>query len=139
MNTDSFIFHIRTEDVYKYIAHDVGKRFDTSIYAIKRLLFTWKKEKSDLLMKDGLEEKIMAELVALRPNNYYWMDDDINDEKAKGRKKYVIKRMLKFNDYKNCLLNEEIILKSQQRFKNEAHYVLTDEINKTVLSSNDDN
>ena len=38
-------------------------------------------------------------------------------KKAKGTKKCVIKRILKFNDYKYCLLNNEIILKSQQRFK----------------------
>ena len=38
----------------------------------------------------------------------------------------------------NCLFNNEIILKSQQRFKSEAHNVYTEEINKTVLSSNDD-
>ena len=35
-------------------------------------------------------------------------------KKLKERKKYVIKRMLKFSDYKNCLFNNEIILKSQQ-------------------------
>ena len=28
------------------------------------------------------------------------------------KKKCVIKRILKFNDYKNCLLNNEVILKS---------------------------
>ena len=38
----------------------------------------------------------------------------------------------------NCLFNNEIILKSQQRFKSEAHNVYTEEINKTALSSNDD-
>ena len=45
------------------------------------------------------------------------MDDGGSDKKSKGTKKYVIKRRLKFNDYKDCLLNNEIILKSQQRFK----------------------
>ena len=39
-------------------------------------------------------------------------------KKLRKQKKYVIKRILKFNDYKNCLLNNEIILKSQQKFKN---------------------
>ena len=39
---------------------------------------------------------------------------------------------------KSCLLNSEIILKSQQRFKIEAHNVYTEEINKIALSSNDD-
>ena len=49
-----------------------------------------------------------------------------------------MKIILKFNNYKNCLLNNEIIIKSQQRFKNEAHNVYTKEINKIALSRNDD-
>ena len=36
MDTDSFIMHIKTEDFYKYIAHDVEKRFDTSMYEVNR-------------------------------------------------------------------------------------------------------
>ena len=39
---------------------------------------------------------------------------------------------------KNCLLNNEIILKSQQTFTSEAHNVYTEEINKIVLSINYD-
>ena len=46
--------------------------------------------------------------------------------------------MLKFNDYKDCLLNNKIVLKSQQRFKSERHYVYTEEVNKIALSNNDD-
>ena len=59
-------------------------------------------------------------------------------KKLKEQKKYVIKRILKFNDYKNCLRKNKIILKSQQRFKSEAHNVYTKEINKIALSSNND-
>ena len=40
-------------------------------------------------------------------------------------KKYVIKRILNFNDYKYCLFKNEIILKSQERFKSETHNVYT--------------
>ena len=36
------------------------------------------------------------------------------------------------------MLNNEIILESQQRFKSERHDVYTEEINKIALSSNDD-
>ena len=39
---------------------------------------------------------------------------------------------------KKCLLNNETILKSQQRFKSEAHNVGTEEITKIALSSNND-
>ena len=65
-------------------------------------------------MKDELGGNIMTEFAALRPKTYsYLMDDGDNDKKAKGRKK----QMLKINDYKNCFFKNEIILKSQQRFK----------------------
>ena len=91
------------------------------------------------LMKDELGGKIMTEFVALRPKTYSnLMNDGGDDKKTKGTKKCVIKRRLKFNDYKGCLLNNEIILKSKQRFKSERHDVYTEEINKIALSSNDD-
>ena len=51
-------------------------------------------------------------------------------KKAKGRKKRVIKRILKFNDFKDCLIKNEIVLKSQQRLKSEAHCVYAEEVNK---------
>ena len=90
-------------------------------------------------MRDKLGRRIMAEFVALRPKTYsYLMDDDSETKKAKGRKKCAIKQRFKFNDYKHCLLNNEIILKSQQRFKSETHNVYTEEINNIALSSNDD-
>ena len=50
----------------------------------------------------------------------------------------MIKRILKFNYYKNCLLINWIILKSQQIFNSEAHNVFTEEIIEIALSSNDD-
>ena len=76
-------------------------------------------------MKDGLGGKIMTEFATLRPKTYsYLIDDGNRDKKGKGRKKCVLKcvlkRILKFKDCKDCLLNNEIILKSQQRFKSEA-------------------
>ena len=90
-------------------------------------------------MKNELGGKIMREFAALKPKTYsYLMDDGNSDKKAKGTKKCVIKRMFKFNDYKGCLLNNEIILKSPQKFKSEAHNVYTEEVNKIALSSNGD-
>ena len=81
----------------------------------------------------------MAEFVRLRPKTYsYLIDDGSGGKKAKGTKKYVIKRKLKFRDYKQCLKNNKIILKSQERFKSEARDVLIEEINKIALSSKDD-
>ena len=82
----------------------------------------------------------MREFVALRTKTIsYLIDDDNSDKNPKGTTKWVIKRILKFNGYKNYLFKNQIILKLQERFKSEAHNVYTEEINKIPLSSNDDN
>ena len=60
------------------------------------------------------------------------------NKKAKGTKKCVINHRLMFENYKDCMFNDKIIIKSQQRFKSDHHVVYTDEINKIVLRSNDD-
>ena len=90
-------------------------------------------------MKDEVGEKIITEFVTLRPKTYsYLTDDGKKDKKAKGAKKCVIKKMIKFNNYKKCLLIDEVILKSQQRFISKKHDVYTENINKIALSNNDD-
>ena len=115
------------------------KRFDTSNYEVDRPLPTGKNKKVIGLMKDELGGKIITEFVTLRPKAYtYLTDDGKEDKKAKVTKKCVIKRMIKFDDYKNCLLKDEVILKSQQRFKSKRHDIYTENINEIVLSNSDD-
>ena len=115
MDTDSFIMNIKTNDFYEDIASDVENRFDTSNYEVNRPLPMRRNKKVIGLMKDELGGKIITEFVTLMPKTYsYLTDDGKEDKKAKGTKKCVIKKMIKFNDYKKCLLNDEVILKSQQ-------------------------
>ena len=138
MDTDSFVMNLKTEEFYKDIANDVEKRLDTSNYEVDRPLPTGKNKKVIGLMKDELGGKIITEFVTLRPKTYsYLTDDGKENKKAKGTKKCLIKRMIKFDDYKKCLLNGEVILKSQQRFISKKHDVYTENINKIVLSNND--
>ena len=136
-DTDSFKMSIKTKDIYEDIADDVEKMFDTSNYEVDRPLPTGKNKKVIGLIKDELGGRIIREFVALRPNSYL-TDDCKEDKKAKGRNKCVIKRIIKFDDYKKCLLNDEVDLKSQQRFKSKGHDVYTENINKIAFSSNDD-
>ena len=111
-DTDSFIINIKTNDFYEDIASDVENRFDTSNYEVKRPLPMGKNKKVIGLMKDELGGKIITEFVTLRPKTYSFLTDDHKeDKKVKGTKKCVIKKMIKFNDYKKCLLNDEVIFK----------------------------
>ena len=140
MDTDSFVMHIKTNNFYKYVFHDVYGRFDTSNYITNRTpLPIGKNKKVIVLMKDELGGEIITEFTALRPKTYsYLTDNDKIDKEAKGTKKCVINKMIKFNDYKKCLLNDEVILKSQQRFISKKHDVYTENVNKIALSNNDD-
>ena len=57
-------------------------------------------------MKDELGGQIVKEFVGLRAKTYSCLIDDHNEnKKAKGTKKWVIKREIRFQDYKNCLNN----------------------------------
>ena len=91
------------------------------------------------LMNDELGGNITIECVFLRPKVYsYLMDADSENKKAKGTKKFVKKKQLKFNSYDDCLFNNKPILQSQQRFKSESDNLYTEQINKIAPSSNDD-
>ena len=141
MDTDSFVMHIKTEDFYKDIAGDVERWFDTSNYDKndERPLPIGKNKKVIGLFKDELGGKIMTEFVALRAKAYaYLMEDGSEHKKAKRTKKCIIKRELMFENYKDSLFNDKIVVKSQQIFRSDYHSVYTEEVNKIALSSNDD-
>ena len=50
----------------------------------------------------------------------------------------VIKQKLMFENYKDCLFDNKIVYRSQERFRSYYHDVYTEEVNKIVLSNNDD-
>ena len=60
-------------------------------------------------MKDELNAQIMKEFVGLREKTYSYLKDNKDEgKKAKDTQNYVIKRKLKFEDYKNCLEAKEL-------------------------------
>ena len=127
MDADSFVVNIKTKDFYKDISQDVNKSLILQII---------------LLIGPYLQElggDIITEFVALRPKAYSYVTNNfIEMKKAKGTKKCVVNKMLRFNDYKKCLFDNGKVLKSQQRFKSENHEVYTENINKIALSCDDD-
>ena len=137
-DTDSLVINIKTNDFYKDIAQDVQERFDTSNYTFDRPLPIGINKKVMGLIKDELGGGIITEFIALRPKTYsYKTDEFIELKKAKGTKKCVVKKILRFEDYKKCLLGNGKVLKSQQKFKSENHKVYTEKIYKIALSSDD--
>ena len=107
VDTDSLIYHIKTEDFYADIANDMEERFDTSGYIPDRPLPIGKNKKVIRLMKDELGGTIMTEFVLLRPKLYSHKKLDgtetpngphfVEDKKCKGIKKCVVKKTLEVN------------------------------------------
>ena len=100
----------------------------------------------------------MKKFVRLRAKTYiYLIDDGSENKKAKVTKKCVIKRKIKFENYKNCLeatqlekkinhlekikIDIDSLKKDYKEFIRNSKTifnVFTEEINKIDLSSNDD-
>ena len=140
-DTDSSIIYIKAEDFFEDISNDVKKWFDTSNCCKndKRSLPIGMIKKVPGLFKDELGGKITTEFVVLRAKAYAYLDDGGSEhKKSKGTKRCVIKQKLIFQNYKDCLLNNKTIYRSQKRFQSYNHDVYTEEVNKIALSSNND-
>ena len=141
MDTDSLIYSIETDDFYKDIADDVKDRFDTSGYNSFRPLPVDLNKKVIGLMKDELGGEIVTELVTQMyacTKMYAYKTGESESKKCKGIKKCVIRKTISFEDYKNCLLSGEASYRSQLMFRSSKHEVRTLEVNKLVLSRDDD-
>ena len=103
MDTESFIAHGKTDDIYKDIAKDVETWFGTSIFEIDKPLPKEKNKKVNGLMKDELDGQIMKTFVGLRAKTYSYLKDNNDEDKKAKRTKCAKKRKLKFWDYKKCL------------------------------------
>ena len=64
VDTDSFIVHVKTDDIYKDIAEDVETIFDAPNVEIERPLTQGKNKKVIGLMKDELGGQTMKDFFA---------------------------------------------------------------------------
>ena len=130
-DTDSFSINIKTEDFFLKIFLIMLR--DGLIHLImikKKTLPIGKNKKVPGLFKDELGGKIIKEFVAIRAEAYSYLDDDGNEyKKSKGTKRCVIKQKLMFQNFKDCLLNNKTVYRSQERFKCYNYDVYT-EVNK---------
>ena len=90
-------------------------KLDSLNYELGRSLPKGKNKKVTGLIRDELGGKIMNNLLGLRAKTYSYLTD-INgeDKKAKDTKKCLMKRKVKFEDYKNCLEAAQVESKMKQ-------------------------
>ena len=84
MDKDGFIVPVKTDCIYKDIAEDFEKIFDTSNFEIDRQLTIGKNKTLIGLMKDELGGRIMKKFFGLRTKTYSYLKDN-NDEDKKPK------------------------------------------------------
>ena len=114
-------------------------RFDTSGYVVERPLPKGANKKVLGMMKDELGGRIMTEFVGLKSKMYsYKVLGDSEGKRCKGIKKCVVKRCLRFQDYKRCLKYGKNVYKSQMSIQSHKHVVCSEVVNKIALNRDDD-
>ena len=68
----------------------------------------------------------------------YVKDNGKNEKTAKGVRKYVIKKNITHENYKDCLLNRKQIIPSLRTIRSECHQIGSYQLNKISLSCFDD-
>ena len=140
-DTDSLCYEIQTNDVYADIKNDADKWYDTSNYDKDHPseLYSGKNKKVIGFYKDECGGKFITEFVGLRAKSYsYEMSDGKVEKKCKGVKKYVVKKYITHEDYKECLISGIPQLRTMNTIRSRKHDVGSEKINKTALSADDD-
>ena len=70
MDTDSFIVHVKTDDIYKDIAENVETKFDASNFELERRLPKGRNKEVMEVMKYKLDGIIMKQFVKLKAKTY---------------------------------------------------------------------
>ena len=137
-DTDSLCYEIETQDIYEELWQD-RNLFDNSDYPKDSKFFDSTNKKVIGKFKDEAAGMPIVEFIGLRSKMYSYVKDNGKNEKtAKGVGKYVIKKNITHENYKDCLLNRKQMLHSMRTIRSEFHQIGSYQLNKIPLSCFDD-
>lgn len=138
-DTDSFLFEIHTENLYKDFGNVFKKYFDFSNYPIDHELYDTSKQKQIGYFKDEYASKIVDEFIALKSKLYsIKYEDTKNKTVAKGLQKSILKKFINHNHYKNVLLNNNVFTTTVRRIRSKNQELQTVKQKKMIFTPFDD-
>ena len=138
-DTDSFVFHIQSENVLQEIKPDIQTHFDTSNFPPDHFMYDICNKGVINKMKIEYPDNPILEVVALRAKNYSIKFANESEKKiAKGVVKPVIKLVLKHESYKNALFNNQQFFSNMSSIRSNKHILMTKSYRKLCLSPFDD-
>ena len=147
-DTDSLVLEIETEDFFADISADVPKWFDTNDFSpehpavLNGMPIVPENKKKIGLIKDECGGAVMTEFVALKPKLYSFLteeDEKVREkQKAKGVKKCIIRKSLRHENFKKCLMTGQSQMRKQSFFRSREHHLFTENMTKIALNPMDD-
>lgn len=138
-DTDSFILEVATEDFYADMKKNITL-YDTSNYKEDNVFgMPLRGKKVPGLFKDEQNGHIVSEFVGLRSKMYAIRTvADKTIKRAKGVKKCVLSKKLRFQDYVACVKTNCVVVEVQSSIRSKNHMVYTIKQRKVALSGKDD-
>ena len=138
MDTDSLTYNIHVPSLTERLL-PYKRRFDLSNYLQDHPLYDISNKGVLGKMKDEVKGHTMTEYCALKAKLYsFVVEGNLESKKAKGVKKSVVRKMMVFQDYVNCLKNDHQLYCSISGIGSFRHQLYTTEQKKIALSSFDD-
>lgn len=157
LDTDSFVYEIKTDCFYSDMKDNI-EWFDTSDYPSDNIFNMPRLHKKvPGLFKDEMNSRLITEFVGLRSKMYCVRAMNSNEskesvdnnnknrtqtavdamKKAKGVRRYVLKKQITFDDYLNCIKNCCVVTKYQNGIRSKLHQVYSIREKKIALSPYD--
>lgn len=136
-DTDSFILSCKDVNPYCLMAEN-PQYFDTSNYPRDHPLYSDVNARKLGLLKDEMKGAPIKEYIGLKPKMYSLLCSDDSEKKtAKGIKHCVTRNVLRHEDYKSTLFDEQVCYSSMNTIRSIDHRLKTFNITKLSLTSID--
>jgi hypothetical protein len=138
-DTDSFIYHIHTNDMYEDFANNLNPIFDFSNYPKNHPLYNEKNKKKLGFITDEVESKPIHEFIGLK-SKLYSISYGENKEKivGKGIQKAILKHQYTHNHYKNVLFKNKIYYADNKNIQSILHNIYSIKHHKLSHTNLDD-
>ena len=139
-DTDSFVYEIEHDDIYKWQKENADEWFDLSD-SMRPDLRSDKNKKKLGFFKDELHSQIMLEFIGLNPKCYGYryqslkQDKIIEGKKAKGVSRTIVENTLPFSVYKNTLDTDKTVRREITSIRSFNQQLFTTSTMKDCLSS----
>ncbi|XP_053206959.1 uncharacterized protein LOC128391138 [Panonychus citri] len=132
-DTDSFIYHIQTDDFYEDLK-SMGPIMDFSDYPQTHFLYDPINKKKLGVLKDEMNGQVIDEVVAIKSKLYGIKYGSKTKKTAKGTQKATVRDEICIDDYKTCLYDSILFRHDNHRLQSRHHEISGIKTNKISLS-----